>query len=84
MSRRAIIDHFKFVAKPCSCGIVNPIGSVAGLLPDADEAGSWQLSDQDTLGQTAGQPKPKQEVCSLSKGHPGPEIKSDDIEARDQ
>ena len=31
MIRRALIDHFRFVAKPDLCDIVNPIGSVAGL-----------------------------------------------------
>jgi hypothetical protein len=84
MTRRALIDHFRLAAKPDSCDIVNPSGSVAGLPPGADEAGNWQLNDQDAQGQMASQPKPQQEVCSLSKGHPGPKIKSDDIEARDQ
>ena len=82
--RRQKIDDDSMPPKPDLCDIVNPIGSVAGLPPDADEAGSRQLNDQHAPGQTAGQPTPQQEVCSFSKGHPGPKIKLDDIEARDQ
>ena len=71
--------HFEMNTMPIGCDV--PSGSVMGLPPDADEAGSRSLQIQDASGQITDQPKP---VDNLSRGHPGQRIPTHKITTRDQ
>ena len=69
--------HFTRDGIPNGCDI--SMGSVEGSPPGTEEIGDRQLQNEDAQGRTADGSNPLQSVS-----HPGPRLKTSEVEAADQ